>query len=350
MNTPKDGFDTVHGKNGNRGTKPVSFASIFMETPPRRRFKLSELSNEESVEGVDVAISLATFNEVSNRFVNTFYGYFIAREGMEQVLENGTWLIRLVPIILNTWTPNTRLKKDEMIVAHVWVKLHNVPIVAYSRVGLSLTTTKLARPIMLDAYTSTMCLKSRGHTTYARAFIKVSSKKALVDSLPPRCDTCKIFDHIDDQCPKKVKVVALTQESDDGFVEVTRKHGKGKKCYAMKGIAVSKWVNVNDEASTSQSKGNKEASSQPKSNVNDNGNLMDYLVDETRKKVEVPPKKTGIDQVGKRILLEERRPRDGSMRMPTTIMVVGFLMVISISCESIYFASLLCRICIEVAM
>ncbi|GKC71509.1 zinc knuckle CX2CX4HX4C containing protein [Tanacetum coccineum] len=324
MNTPKDGFDTVHGKNGNGGTKPVSFASIFMDNTHKKTVQLSELSNEESVEGVDVAISLATFNE-----------------GMEQVLENGTWLIRLVPIILNTWTPNTRLKKDEMIVAHVWVKLHNVPIVAYSRVGLSLTTTKLARPIMLDAYTSTMCLKSRGHTTYARAFIKVSSKKALVDSLPPRCDTCKIFDHIDDQCPKKVKVVALTQESNDGFVEVTHKHGKGKKC---------KWVNVNDEASTSQPKGNKEASSQPKSNVNDNANLMDYLVDETWKKVEVPPKKTGIDQVGKWILLEERRPRDGSMRMPTAIMVVGFLMVISISCESIYFASLLCRICIEVAM
>ncbi|GJT36874.1 hypothetical protein Tco_0936739 [Tanacetum coccineum] len=106
--------------------------------------------------------------------------------------------------------------------------------------------------IPLARLTSTMCLKSWGRNTYAWALIEVSSKKALVDSLvvaipfqngsghsmktidieyewqPPRCDTCKMFDHVDDQCPKKVKVAAPTQVSDDGFVEVTRKHGKGK--------------------------------------------------------------------------------------------------------------------------
>ena len=70
---------------------------------------------------------------------------------------------------------------------------------------------------MLDAYTSTMCLKSWGRNNYARALIEVSSKMALVKSLvvvipfpngpghsmetidieyewkPPRCDTCKNF-------------------------------------------------------------------------------------------------------------------------------------------------------------
>ncbi|GKB08891.1 hypothetical protein Tco_0837203 [Tanacetum coccineum] len=79
----------------------------------------------------------------------------------------------------------------------------------------------------------------------------------------------------------KVKVVALTQVSDDGFLEVTHKHRKGKQI-----------VNVNDEASTLPPKENKEASLQPKSNVNaleeDNGKL----IDDTRKKVKAPPKKT----------------------------------------------------------
>ncbi|GJZ65599.1 hypothetical protein Tco_0622295 [Tanacetum coccineum] len=116
-------------------------------------------------------------------------------------------------------------------------------------------------------------------------------------------------------------------------MEVTRKHRKGKqngKLQHIDGVrltkpqqnyfyhAVRKPVNVNDEAYTSQPNGNKEASSQPKSNVNgkastsqpkenkeatsqsndfsafeeDNGNPMDDLVDETRKKVDVPPKKT----------------------------------------------------------
>nr|GEW65389.1 reverse transcriptase domain-containing protein [Tanacetum cinerariifolium] len=110
-------------------------------------------------------------DEVSNQFVNTLYGYFIGkrltfpigenyvkntwakyvlervilnngffffqfstREGMEQVLENGPWLIHLVPIILNTYST---LKKDEIIAAHVWVKLHNIPIIAYSEVKVA---------------------------------------------------------------------------------------------------------------------------------------------------------------------------------------------------------------------
>ncbi|GJV98653.1 hypothetical protein Tco_1553905 [Tanacetum coccineum] len=38
----------------------------------------------------------------------------------------------------------------------------------------------------------------------------------------PLCKMCKIFDHNDDHCPKKIKVVEPTQALDDGFMEVTR--------------------------------------------------------------------------------------------------------------------------------
>nr|GEX32063.1 hypothetical protein [Tanacetum cinerariifolium] len=118
---------------------------------------------------------------------------------------------------------------------------------------------------------------------------------------PSRCDTCKIFDHIDDQCPMKVTVVASTQESDDEFVEVTRRHEKGKQNGKPRHTddvrlakpqpkyfyrAVSKPINPKE---------NKEAASQSNgfsALEEDNGNPMDDLVDETRKKVEVPPKKT----------------------------------------------------------
>ncbi|GKB36384.1 glycine--tRNA ligase, mitochondrial 1-like protein [Tanacetum coccineum] len=66
------------------------------------------------------------------------------------------------------------------------------------------------------------------NTVHGKTGADVDIPLVLVDE-PPRCDTCKIFDHINDQCPKKVKVVAPTQESDDGFVEVTHKHVKGKQ-------------------------------------------------------------------------------------------------------------------------
>ena len=75
---------------------------------------------------------------------NGFFFQFSTKEGMGHVLENGPWLICLVPIMFNIWMPNTRLTKEE------------ITIVAYTKVGLSLITTKLGRPIMLDAYMSTM--------------------------------------------------------------------------------------------------------------------------------------------------------------------------------------------------
>ncbi|GKB56516.1 zinc knuckle CX2CX4HX4C containing protein, partial [Tanacetum coccineum] len=144
-----------------------------------------------------------------------FLFQFNTREGMESVMENGPWLIRLVPLILNEWTPNTILKKDEIKCAPIWVKMHHVPIVAYFEVGLSLITTQIRKPIMLDSYTSNMCLNSWGRSTYARALIEISADVELQKSMviaiplsnkeghtfttidieyewtPPRCATCK---------------------------------------------------------------------------------------------------------------------------------------------------------------
>ncbi|GJT32968.1 hypothetical protein Tco_0923387 [Tanacetum coccineum] len=44
---------------------------------------------------------------------------------------------------------------------------------------------------------------------------------------PPRCDSCKVFDHVDNDCPKRVKE-ALNQAvtEDDGFTKVIRRQGK----------------------------------------------------------------------------------------------------------------------------
>nr|GEW93573.1 zinc knuckle CX2CX4HX4C [Tanacetum cinerariifolium]GEW94136.1 zinc knuckle CX2CX4HX4C [Tanacetum cinerariifolium] len=160
---------------------------------------------------------------------------------------------------------------------------------------------------------------------------------------PPHSDTCKIFDHNDDQCSTKVKVVVSNRLSDDGLVEVTRKHGKEKQNSKPRDIDgvrltkrkpnyyychVSKLVNMNAEASTSQPKENKEPSApKPKNKdknfevnnepwkatndigskmddsdskevenifVEDNRKHMDDLVDDIRKKVEAPSKKTSI--------------------------------------------------------
>ncbi|GJT39899.1 hypothetical protein Tco_0939764 [Tanacetum coccineum] len=338
-NSPTKCGNSVHGRAGIDTTTHVSFASMFKDNTSKKAVRLFELRNDERVDGAHVTIPLEAVNEVSTRFANTLYGYFIGKrlafpivenhvkntwakygldrvmlrngffffqfatkEGMEQVLENGPWLIRLVPIILGIWTPNTRLRKDEITTAPVWVKLHNVPIVAFLKVGLSLITTQIGRPIMLDTYTSTMCLKSWGRNTYARELVEVSSKTDLLDLVvmaitfqdrsghfmetidieyewrPPRCDTCKIFDHTDEQCPKKPKTTTPIQVKDDGFVEVARKHGKGKLVSNPRHIdgirltkpipnyfyrPISKSTNAQGETSSYQHKAQDHANTQP---------------------------------------------------------------------------------------
>ncbi|PWA95915.1 histone-fold protein [Artemisia annua] len=247
----------------------------------RSSVNICELRNEERVEGAHVTIPLKEIVDVSARFANTLYGYFIGKrlafpivenyvkntwekfglervmlnngfflfqfstkDGMDKVLESGQWLIRSMPIFLNIWTPNNTLAKEEVTSAPVWLKLHNVPIVAYTEVGLSLITTQLGKPIMLDSYTSSMCVKSWGQNSYSRALIEVSSLDALMDHVvvaipfsnglghslvridieyewkPPRCASFKIFDHNDVACPKNVKQHSVpTNVDEEGFVE-----------------------------------------------------------------------------------------------------------------------------------
>nr|GEU79023.1 hypothetical protein [Tanacetum cinerariifolium] len=222
------------------GDKP-SFASIFKERTTPKAMRLAEMTNSESLVGADVAIPVSAVEEVSNRFKNTllerlmlkngfFFFQFATSEGMERVLEDGPWLIRLVPIILNILMPNTRLAKETITTAPIWVKLHNVPVVAFLEVGLSLITYQLGHPIMLDAYNSTMCQKSWGRNTYARVLIEVSSLTALKESLAVAIP----FPNGTGHSLETVEVVAATLVKDDGFMKVTRKHGKVNK---EKGIA-----------------------------------------------------------------------------------------------------------------
>ncbi|GJR57774.1 zinc knuckle CX2CX4HX4C containing protein [Tanacetum coccineum] len=300
VNDHEDCSNNANGLSDMGSTKPMSFASILQDKSPKKTVKISELHNNEIFEGTDLAIPLVAIKEVSIPFVNILYGYFIGkrlaflivenyvkntcakfsiervmlqngffffqfstRDCMEKVIESSLWHIRLVPLILNVWTPNSKLKKNEIISAHVWIKLHNIPIVV-------------------------------GQNTYARALIEVSSGNALLESLivaiplangmgntmetikieyewqPPRRATCKIFDHTDDKCPKKVKLAAPTQVTNEGFVEVTRKNGKGE--------ASSPQLNNNTEAPATRPDFTSTVSSLAESNISDSEEVEKVFV------------------------------------------------------------------------
>ncbi|GJX17150.1 copia protein [Tanacetum coccineum] len=149
-------------------------------------------------------------------------------EGLDSMLENGLWVIRNHPLILKKWHPDENLLKEDVSTISVWVKLHGVPVTAFSEDGLSAIATKSGAPLMLDSYTSDMCMQSWGRSSYARVMVELRADVELKDNIvvampkitreghytcnvrveygwkPPRCSSCKVFEHIHEECPKNI--------------------------------------------------------------------------------------------------------------------------------------------------
>ncbi|GKC44258.1 putative reverse transcriptase domain-containing protein [Tanacetum coccineum] len=112
-----------------------------------------------------------------------FMFQFDSYSSMVKVMEDGPWRIKLVPMILKFFMPNSPLMKEKVTHVPLWVKMHNVPIVAFSKVGLDLISAKVGRLLRLDAHTNFICLNSWGRSDYARALVEVSADKPLVESV-----------------------------------------------------------------------------------------------------------------------------------------------------------------------
>nr|GEV17185.1 hypothetical protein [Tanacetum cinerariifolium] len=68
----------------------------------------------------------------------------ISMDGLDFMLESGPWFIRNNPLILKKWNPDVNLMKEDVVNVLVWVKLHGVPITAFTQDGLSVIATDIA--------------------------------------------------------------------------------------------------------------------------------------------------------------------------------------------------------------
>nr|GEW41244.1 zinc knuckle CX2CX4HX4C [Tanacetum cinerariifolium] len=103
--------------------------------------------------------------------------------GLKDVLENGPWMICNSPIIKKKWTINSRLCKEELTRIPVWAKIHDVPIQVFLENGLSIIASQIGKPIMLDSYTSSMCIESWRRSSFALCLIKVNANDVLIEIL-----------------------------------------------------------------------------------------------------------------------------------------------------------------------
>ncbi|GJX84400.1 reverse transcriptase domain-containing protein [Tanacetum coccineum] len=198
------------GSNTTKSTKDVD-EGIYVDTntgtKPDRSIRVAanvvKGRYDNSLAGFFVGKYLA-FPVVQNYVINTWskFGFqklmrsddgvflfkFLSKYGMEQVLGRGPWMIRKSRIILNKRSSSLSLKKGEVTKVPVWVKMHNVQLLAYSEDGMSLIATQIGKPIMLDAFTSSMCVESWGRIGFARALIEISSdsdlKKEVIIAIP----------------------------------------------------------------------------------------------------------------------------------------------------------------------
>ncbi|GJT27363.1 kinase-like domain, phloem protein 2-like protein [Tanacetum coccineum] len=134
--------------------------------------------------GIDVVVLVEFIRTISDRFANTEYGFFLGSRVAYPV------------------HPDENLMKEDVRTVPVWVKLHGVPVMAFSDDGLSAIATKLGTPLMLESYTSDMYnivvamlrIMGEGHYT--------CNVRVEYEWKPPRCSSCKVFGHIHEECSK----------------------------------------------------------------------------------------------------------------------------------------------------
>ncbi|GKD56487.1 putative reverse transcriptase domain-containing protein [Tanacetum coccineum] len=214
-----------------------------------------------------LVVSVEFVRAISERFANTAYGFFLGKrvaypvvanyvrntwgkyrlvqsmfssstrlfsfqfssmDGLDVMLEIGLWFIRNNTLILKKWHPDENLMKEDVGTIPVWVKLHVFHITTFNEDGLSVIANKLGTPLMLNSYTSNMWMQSWGRSSYARDMIKLRANVELKDNIvvamtkitregyytckirveyewkPPRCGCCKVFSHVQEECPKNI--------------------------------------------------------------------------------------------------------------------------------------------------
>nr|GEX05860.1 hypothetical protein [Tanacetum cinerariifolium] len=213
------------------GLKQASFADMFSSKQAKvpRDQPIEATDGENSKQATPVSFADIINLERSSRKLN--FRTLVNNERMESY--DFVLLKLAVDIVKNSkWSPSSTLKKDVVTKVPVWVKLHKVPLLGYSEDGLSLISTQIGTPIMLDAFTSSMCVESWGRLRFARTLIELSSDMNLKKE-PPRCAECKIFGDSFDKCPKIFRdpvISTTTDTTSDRFTKVTRKKNKGDEC------------------------------------------------------------------------------------------------------------------------
>ncbi|GJT38631.1 hypothetical protein Tco_0938496 [Tanacetum coccineum] len=215
----------------NKSTSYAGVAGGSAKDQPNVNSNFRTLVADPVFDGVNISIPRKVVEKVSTRFEHTLYGYFIGKRMAFPVVEyyarNKLGETCVKRFMNDSKTGFFFFKFDSR--AGLEAVLEGGPwLILFGDDGISLIATFIGKPVMLDSYTSSMCNDLWGRSSFARCLIEYEWR-------PPRCDTCKIFGHVHDYCPKKVAsppivatfnvVTPNAEKTNDGFQTV----GKTKK-------------------------------------------------------------------------------------------------------------------------
>ncbi|GKD78583.1 ATPase, F1/V1/A1 complex, alpha/beta subunit, partial [Tanacetum coccineum] len=156
-----------------------------------------------------------------------FYFKFQDEEGINEVINNGPWMVNNKPLVVQKWSIDMCMDKAEPSKIPVWVKMRNVPMEAWSVKGISALASSIGKPVIMDKVTTKMCVTGIGRIGFARVLVEIEARKGIKDKIevmyrskninegtkkivnveyswiPSICTHCKLFGHNDNFCKKK---------------------------------------------------------------------------------------------------------------------------------------------------
>ncbi|KAJ9536667.1 LOW QUALITY PROTEIN: hypothetical protein OSB04_un000140 [Centaurea solstitialis] len=170
---------------------------------------------------------------------------------------NGPLMVRGVPMFVAQWDPLKGLTKPIHDTCPLWVKLHNVPLVAFNKEGISRIASALGVPKQMDACTASICDNAWGRPGFAKVLVEIWAVGKLKREIelvipnpsggegsvvtikveyvwePVQCSHCLVFGHKVDMCARATKIQPQTKKNNkvdsEGFVTVERRQWKPKQ-------------------------------------------------------------------------------------------------------------------------
>ncbi|GJV35582.1 zinc knuckle CX2CX4HX4C containing protein [Tanacetum coccineum] len=148
--------------NGNTG-RPLSFSSVVQGSNNNGDVVPCTINEGRLMVDIDPLIE-----EGSKKWGLTVIVLFKfkSKDGLQSVIENGSWLVDQKPLFVQTWVAGICLNKPEPTRIPLWVKIYNVPLEAWNVEGISRIASRIGTPIIMDKVTTSMCQRGFKRCNY----------------------------------------------------------------------------------------------------------------------------------------------------------------------------------------